>query len=226
MRSPLLFTEVDALLRDDHFFLREGDFCLFLHEYTSGQGYQHSDANSLISNLKKSPDRKGRPEWQYKERAITRVANELAGAFSTWGQDVLRGGVLVPIPPSKASHDPLFDDRMSRVAQLTASRIPGLIVAEMLVQRVSTPAYHANDGEKRNPATIAASWTVDERALVPNARWIGILDDVLTTGAHYRAAVDRLRAHHLPSTPMLGIFVARRKLVDPFNDEQLKALFR
>ena len=42
--------------------------CFFLGEYTTGGGYQFSPTNQLIWNLKKSVDRRGRPEWHHHDR--------------------------------------------------------------------------------------------------------------------------------------------------------------
>jgi hypothetical protein len=55
--------------------------CYFLWEYTAGGGFAHSATNSLILNLKKSMDRRGRPEWPYKEQAIAMAGNGLAAAM-------------------------------------------------------------------------------------------------------------------------------------------------
>jgi hypothetical protein len=66
----LKLQRVDDLIRPEHWFLDSEDHCFFLREYTAGVGYSHGDTNNLISNLKKKLDRRGRPEWLYKERAI------------------------------------------------------------------------------------------------------------------------------------------------------------
>ena len=75
MPSPLL-CEIDDLLRPDHPHLQPDNRCLFLREYLAGVGFQGGETNSLILNLKKSPDRRGQPEWRYREKAIARVVAE------------------------------------------------------------------------------------------------------------------------------------------------------
>ncbi len=63
-------SEIDDLSRPEHHFLEPGDRCFFLWEYTPNRGYKFSEANNLILNFKKSPERQGRPEWRYKEQAM------------------------------------------------------------------------------------------------------------------------------------------------------------
>jgi len=103
--ADLRLTKIDALLRIDHIRLDASDECYFLREYTSGGvGYAHSATNDLISNLKKPLDRRGQPEWKYKERAMRQVATELVGAINP---RYLESATLVPTPPSKSKSDPL-----------------------------------------------------------------------------------------------------------------------
>lgn len=131
MPWPLL--EVDDLIRCDHSHLRRDDRCFFLRESIPRAGFAGGEANSLSLNLKKSPDRRGRPEWRYKEEAIARVVRELSASL---GSQPIAGAVIAPIPPSKAPTDPLHDDRMVQVAQQLA-RANGALARELLVREVS-----------------------------------------------------------------------------------------
>src|ERR1017187_7591541 len=103
-RKPLevLLTEIDDLLREDHWHLTKDDQCYFLREYIAGGGWQAGETNQLILNLKKTPDRRGKPEWHYKVRAIRQAGSELRVAFLSGGASWLNGAVIVPMPPSKA----------------------------------------------------------------------------------------------------------------------------
>ena len=42
---------IDELTRRDHYYLDETE-CVFIGEYTARAGYQHSQTNQLILNLK------------------------------------------------------------------------------------------------------------------------------------------------------------------------------
>ena len=69
---------------------------------------------------------------------------------------------------------------------------PPLDVRELVVQRTSTAAVH--DQENRpTPDQIQANYAIDDTLRDPVPQLIGLFDDVLTTGAHYRAALAVLQ---------------------------------
>lgn len=176
------FTRIDALTRPDRVWLTEDDACFFLGEYTARGGYAYSVTNDLIHNFKKSPDRRGRPEGQYKERDIHRAAAAFRGAL---GEEPLLL-TFVPVPPSKALGDPLYDDRMTRMLQaIWPDKL--VDIRELIVQTQSTTAAHEAIG-RPGPQQIQAGYEIDEALTAPAPTSIAIVDDVLTTGAHFRAA--------------------------------------
>jgi hypothetical protein len=201
---PLRLTKIDDLARPDHFYLTVADDCYFLGEYTARKGFAFSAANRLILNFKKTMDRQGKPEWPWKEHAL----REVAAAFRTaLNNDFLNVATLVPIPPSKAKADPLYDDRMTRM--LRAIRPQPLVdIRELIMQTESSEAVHAQAVRPR-PEGIAARYQIDQGLLLPTPRAIAICDDVLTTGAHYRAAHSVLQ-HAFPGVRTIGLFIARR----------------
>ena len=198
------FTQIDELTRPDHVWLTEDDSCFFLGEYTARGGYAYSVTNDLIHNFKKSPDRRGRPEWQYKERDIGRAAAAFRRALGEEPPPL----TLVPVPPSKARDDPLYDDRMTRMLQAIW---PGqqADIRELIVQTESTPAAHAAVVGRPGPSEIQNRYDVDEALTVPAPIAIAIVDDVLTTGAHFCASRVVLGAR-FPTAAIIGLFIARR----------------
>ena len=201
---PRRFTEIDDLIRPDHAYLTREDSCYFIGEYTARGGYAYSDTNDLIQNLKKPMDRRGRPEWRYKERAIRRAADAFGTALKPDAIDRL---TFVPVPPSKAKEHPLYDDRLTRMLHAIRPH-PSLDIREIIVQRVSTDAVHAGNVRPK-PDRIEELYRVDEALKTPIPNLIAIVDDVLTTGAHFRAASSFLSSH-FPRTQMVGLFIARR----------------
>lgn len=77
MPDQIRLTAIDASNIDLHARLTPADRCYFLFEYTSGQGYDFSATNNLISNLKKKPGANGQ---YYKNQAIQ---NRPAAAANT-----------------------------------------------------------------------------------------------------------------------------------------------
>lgn len=147
-------------------------------------------------------DRRGRPEWRYKEWAINRSADLLREAIP---QEWLAGATLVPIPPSKAKDDPRYDDRLVRVLQRVDA---GLDVRELVIQEGSTSAAHESDDRPR-PDDLLAIYKIDETKVEPEPNKLVLFDDLLTTGCHFKAAARLLR-EGFPNKSIIGLFIARR----------------
>jgi hypothetical protein len=201
---PQRLTKIDDLTRPDHFYLTPDDECYFLGEYTARKGYAFSATNQLILNFKKSMDKRATPQWRYKEKAIDEAAAAFRAALS---KELLDLSTLVPIPPSKSKNDVLHDDRLVRM--LRGIRIkPELDVRELVFQRASTAAVH--DQENRpTPEQLQANYGIDQALCHPNPQVIGLFDDVLTTGAHFRAASAALK-QSFRGVRIIGFFIARR----------------
>jgi hypothetical protein len=203
-----MFTAVDDLLRPLYAHLAASDQVYFLREYTSGRGFTHSETNRLILNLKKSPDRRGRPEWRYKEEAIRQVAAEFRDSLNL---QRLRGVTFVPLPPSKRKGDPLYDDRMLRVLHAFDEERQ-LDIRELLVLAESTEPAHAT-AARPTIEQLITNLEIDEDFAQPAPTSIALVDDVLTTGAHFVAA-KRVLAMRFPGLSVRGLFVARRVFDD------------
>jgi predicted amidophosphoribosyltransferase len=73
---------------------------------------------------------------------------------------------------------------------------------------VSTAAVHDQDNRPR-PDQIQANYGIDDALRNPTPKVIGLFDDVLTTGSHYRAASAVLK-QAFPDVRIIGFFIARR----------------
>lgn len=197
-------TQIDRLSLPDHAYLNAEDRCFFWGEYTARRGYAYSDTNSLILNFKKPPSKADLPEWKYKQKAIEKIA-EILGAVltSAW----LQSATLVPMPPSKAKDDPLYDNRMLRVLHLLR---PGqsLDIRELIRQRQSTPESHTSE-ERPTPQDLMDNYFIDNSVADPTPEKIALFDDVITTGAHFKAAQAVIQKR-FPGVRIGGIFIARR----------------
>ncbi|HEX8042816.1 hypothetical protein [Candidatus Deferrimicrobium sp.] len=200
----LRFTKIDDLKRPDHFYLTAEDECFFLREYTARAGFGHSETNDLIQNFKKSPDRKGLPEWYYKERDLRRIALEFRQAM---GEKWISLWTLVPIPPSKCRTDPMYDDRLLRMLLEMTIGIRSDI-RELIHQTKSVAAAHESD-DRPSPDEIERFYKVDEGVAEPTPKSIALVDDVLTTGSHFKAA-KRVLSDRFPKARIIGVFIARR----------------
>ena len=211
---PKRLTRIDELTRPDHYYIEEADRCYFIGEYTAGAGYGHSQTNDLISNLKKDVSKRNKPEWYYKEQAIERAAAAIGHVL--YDED-LTAITLVPVPPSKAIEDTEHDDRMARILRLVRARTPP-DVRELIVQIRSTNAVHHDSNNRLNPDDLDAVYAVAEEIAHPIPRSLVVVDDMLTTGAHFKAA-QRVLQRRFPQVPVVGLFIARRvPMVEPGTD--------
>ena len=190
-----------------------GDKWLFIWEKTSGRDYSFSETNNLISNLKK-PVNSSSGQLYHKNRAIQHCAKSLRAAINDkW----LRMGTLVPIPPSKAPTDPLYDNRMEKVCNLIW---PGVVdVRNLVIQNVSMQASHEREqGQQRiTKEELIAVYSIDETVADPAPKSIAIVDDMLTAGTHYRA-MHHVLSRRFPDADILGIFISRRIFPDDVWD--------
>lgn len=206
------FTEIDELIRGQHTALTEDDTCIFLREYKANAGFE-GETNSLIWNLKKKPsERLTKPGYQHKARCITQVSAEFARHLrSEW----LDEGTLVPIPGSKAVDHPDYDNRMEQICRGIR---PNLDVRNLITQTTSTAASHAaGDGNRLSVEELLDVYQLDESLALPEPTNIGIFDDVLTVGRHYRA-MHTLLSDRFPNARITGIFIARTIHPNPFEN--------
>jgi predicted amidophosphoribosyltransferase len=196
--------QIDASNIGDHARLLPTDACLYAYEYTSGRDYSFSQTNDLINNLKKKPSTSSAAAIRYKSGAIQTCSKLFA---STLNEKWLDEATLVPIPGSKALGHPDYDDRMSQVLRGIRAKVD---VRELLRQKTSTTAAHEVGGGRRiTVEELLADYEVVEALAALAPRQIGIFDDVLTAGTHYRAAHNVL-SRRFPGVPITGLFVARR----------------
>ena len=208
---PLL--KIDESNRSAHFYLEDEHECFFFHEYTARKGYAHSDGNNLVLNLKKPVLLKGQPQYRYKGQAINTCATMLRAALekAAW---VFKDATIAPIPPSKVPSHPEYDDRIMQIIS-KACEGKGADVRNLLRQAQSYEASHTQaDGQRKKPHELEALYALEGP---PPKGTVILVDDVLTTGAHFVAVRNVIRAAY-PDRRVLGMFVARRVPSNPFED--------
>src|SRR5947209_11405304 len=125
----------------------------------------------------------------------------------------LETATLVPIPPSKDRQNPLYDDRIAAICRgINASKPYDIDIRELVEQQASIEAAHES-ATRPSVDDLRRIYRINEAIANPAPRAIGIVDDVLTAGVHFRAVKDTL-AERFPAVPITGIFVARRVFPD------------
>lgn len=210
--SPPQLSKIDDLSRPDHYYLTADDECLFFGEYTARAGFSVGETNDFIHNFKKGMERKAKPkEWRYKTGAIARAS----AAFSQrLDADFLRTATLVPIPPSKAKNDPMYDDRLVQMLKGISVGYP-VDVRELLLQKGSR-AEAAHGGARLGPDGLEAIYQINPDCENPAPTLVGLFDDLLVTGASFRAGKAVIQARY-PGARVCGIFLARRAIPAEFE---------
>lgn len=205
--------KIDEIVINEHAYLSLRDNCYYLANYTSGVGYESKNPiNSLILNFKKKVDRRELSDWRYKQQAINIIATRLKEIILR--KINLNDIILVPIPPSKAKNDPMYDDRMTRVLEAASEGINNCDIRELIIRNTSSPATHI-DGNRLPPFVLKECFDLDlaqESDLKGN---IILFDDVVTTGAHFVACKTLIKEKY-PNINVAGVFIARvdRSLVE------------
>ena len=196
-------TKID-LSRRNHRYLSCDDHCYALMKYTARGGYQYSEPNQLIFNLKKPLSQQGQ---FYKRKAIDDVADMLLSSLNRrWAQEI----TWTPIPPSHAKDHPEYDDRLLQVLRKLASEL-ALDIRELIWQKESAQPSHSS-ALRPSPDEIAANYSIDESLTAPVPQKIALFDDVITTGAHFKAAQKVLK-QRFPEMTIGGIFIARSERI-------------
>ena len=198
----------------DHPYLTNEDECFFYGEYTSGEGYSHSDMNSLIFNFKKSLERKGGPDWSYKKQTIKKVA-QIFTSLQNWEE--LKTFTWVPIPPSKHKKDPLYDNRLVQTLKLMKEKEPTFDYRELVNISQSRPSAHKSNS-RPTPEEHYNNYEIDKNLINPHPKTIVIYDDVITTGASYKA-MKRLLGEFFDAK-ILGLFIARTQSLFSTTDQE------
>jgi predicted amidophosphoribosyltransferase len=161
-------------------------------------------AKALLKRARESGD----VQWFYKEQAIVTAGRTLRSVLGTGGNELwLRNATLVPIPPSKVAGDPLYDDRIFRVLCECGIGLK-LDIRQLVHQRQAMLAAHESERRPR-PREIADNYYIDEALAQPEPSAIGVFDDLLTTGCHFKAMKAVLN-DRFPGVAVTGIFLARR----------------
>jgi hypothetical protein len=206
---PKRLTKIDDLTRPDHSFLTPDETCFFFGEYSARAGYDAGPTNQLIFNFKKKLERKGKPDWKYKDRSIREAASCFSAALNP---EYVKIATLVPMPPSKAKDDTHHDDRLLRMVKYMTFDVK-IDVRQLLLQKGNRDKG-AHDGDRPGPDALAQIYYVDEKQSKPAPRSIALFDDLLVTGASFIAA-KRVLQKRFPGIAVTGLFLARRALPDP-----------
>ena len=174
--------------------------------YTVGEGYQFSDTNQQISNLKVKPSETQRLRW--KRVAIRKFADELTALLKANIPEG-RSMALIPMPPSKTSSHPDYDDRLLKVAKAVATDLSTVRCWPVLECITDRESLHSGSAQ-RTIQEVYRSIGINEAVFSTRNEneILCLLDDVLTSGASFSAARNKL-LERFPGKKVSGIFWAK-----------------
>lgn len=136
--------------------------------------------------------------------AITQLANELREILPPANYT---GYTFVPVPCSKAIGDPEHDDRLTQLLIRYGDHV-SLDIREIVRQRQSMEKSKSMGGARHTTSDLCQAYYIDESIVTPEPRLAMIVDDVLTTGAHFKAVQSCLLGR-FPGIKTCGLFLAR-----------------
>lgn len=210
---PDRLQQIDQLIVWEHPYVALNDECYFCWEYVVKGGYVQYDVNDFIQNFEIPIDWPDPWRLRHKTRAIAFAAKALQSLIPA---DLKQASTFVPIPPSKIKGDPAHDDRLTRVLRTIAPPLSD--VRELVLQNENTVSKE----KQISPSERATNYRINEECASPDPTYIVLVDDVLTTGSHFKGAMMVLQRRY-PGVGIVGLFLARaiRPDVIPGADEDI-----
>ena len=204
-----LWKKINILSESYPTFISDSEKCLYTRDYISGGGFE-GEANQLILNFKKSLDKKGTAQWQHRDRAVRLFAQEIASIVP----DVPMHFMAIPgsKPWEHSENNQRFQDLFKELKRIR----PKILFHWPINCRKAIKG--SSQGGTRSPKEI-----------MDNYKWAGfscnineiskiiIVDDVITSGAHFRACVDYLKEQGFKGE-ITGVFWAKTRQKDPFEE--------
>lgn len=204
------WSRVTGIDWNNHRCLEPNDACLFYetreHHRPGDDPSSRSFAYSTIMNFKKPPSRKSKPEWYYKEKAIETISGDLSALLRSL--DPGSRYLLVPAVTSRCEGDPEYDDRLVRVCQAASEGLGNVDLRELLFARRTVTG--SSKGGARDVDAVLRNIGIRplEQGIATCYVAVLVFDDVLTTGAHFKACQAAL-LKIFGTTPIVGVFWAR-----------------
>ena len=193
-----LWKRIDIVENPPSYLVPE-DICFYARDYIPGVGYSASEANNLMNNFKKPKSTQDTAEWEYKKLAIQQLANELS--------EILPAGARIcSIPSSRTKQDPDYDPRFDMLFECMLKDSCDIKIEEPIACISSTLPAHLG-GSSRDPDDIKNNY-VWVGFSDPTPEELYIIDDVITSGGHFKACQSIILENN-PAIQISGLFFCK-----------------
>ena len=185
-------------------YITQNDECYYFLNYLPGGGYSASKDNDLIFNFKKGIKYKNTNSWSYKTAAIKKFADMLHIALNG------RFCTIIPMPTSKPRGSQKFDDRLDQVVLFLGKMSTNYDIQLCLdVKEECLPAHNYG---VRSPEILLQNIIFAQSLETPKENII-LVDDILTTGGHFKAAKNVILKKY-PKKNVIGFFLGKTLCVE------------
>jgi predicted amidophosphoribosyltransferase len=189
--------------KDKPFFLNEGETeTYYLMDYQRGSpNFEEAPpGNTAVQNLKKKPTERGKPDYKYKAEEIKSFACKILKIVVKDKEKT----IFCSMPTSNPRHDSEYDSRLDDIVDTIGKS--GFRAENNLKTKKKTDPLHQKRGV-RDPEQIKKN-TEFTRFHEPVPSTIFLVDDVITSGAHYKACNELIKAQY-PKAKIVGLFLAK-----------------
>lgn len=176
------------VLQSDHRYLAADDECYCLWEYAD----EDTGTIEAIKQMK---------SYGTDPAAASEAVGRAAQALSQAIPDDWRSFLFVPMPPSMDNKHPRFNRSTLAILEKVEPRLP--LIRPLLQQDASLPRGNKTIRPEERARLLSAT------SPSPEVTTLVLFDDVLTTGSHFSAAVQAIRA--VFAGRILGLFLARAR---------------
>ena len=192
----------------NHRCLEPDDSCMFLmvreHHEPQDPVDSWSEPYRLVKNLKIKPSelKRNPARRRYKQSAIERFAVDLRRLLSQSSNKL----AIIPAATSRRKNDEDYDDRLVKACSLASAPLPNVDCWDIFDLAQSVPSA-SREGGTRDPKAIASNILITQRFDANQYDHILIIDDVITTGAHFKACQEVIYSAF--GKKAFGVFWAR-----------------
>ena len=194
---------IDELLISNHPFLSKSDECYFLMNYPPYSRFGRTIENTLLMDFKLSNEKCNTEYWRTKKiEAIDKIYKILEECLPKITTD---NTLFVPMPTSKNKNDSSYDARLPNILHRYCDEIFG-DCRELILTKETTPSTHTS--ARKKPEEIFANLELNMLLCDGKAEDILLVDDVITTGSHFKACKTLLESQY-PLANIKGLFFGR-----------------